>query len=89
MLVPEEEEGCWGMSRRDELEGWRCLGMGVVLRIVVARCACEVSALGGGGRPASSNRSAEGVEVPFSLAGKSRSEGRMLARQRKHSPVPE
>lgn len=45
----------------------------VVLAIVVLRCIFVVSALGGGGR----------------VIGKRGEEGeRMLARQRKHSPVP-
>lgn len=60
-------------------------------RTVVVLWAFVVSALGGGGSPASSNRSLDGGDAGFSdleLAAMVLSEGRILARHKKHSPVP-
>ena len=58
-------------------------------RTVVVLPALEVSADGGGGSPASSNRSSEaGPALLFIAAVMLCMVGRMLARHRKHSPVP-
>ena len=84
-------------EERDERgDVWWCSA-----RTVVVRWACVVSAEGGGGRPASASKSSEGgggerwpfVELPLMLRFAAAiwialSEGNILARQRKHSPVP-
>lgn len=66
-----------------EIEELRCSE-----RMVVARCMFVVSADGGGGRPASESSASEAVPLPFLGTCRLRNDGRMLARQRKHSPVP-
>src|SRR4051794_4360332 len=60
-------------------------------RTVVVRWTFVVSALGGGGRPASSKRCSDGGEfcgALFAWAAMLPSDGKILARHRKHSPVP-
>ncbi len=58
--------------------------------IVVVRGVLVVFAEGGGGSPASSSRSLEGRALPlaFALSVMLCKVGKMLARHRKHSPVP-